>query len=189
MATCAACWRTPEKATMKTLTRSAVLPTALLLAACASTGGLAPKSETISPASLAASRSLADAKISQEWPAADWWKRFADPQLDALIDEALAGNPSMGAARARLDRATAFAGAAGAPLTPQVSASADLNRQRYSATGIFPAPIGGSYYTQGQLALQFNYEIDFWGKNRRPTTPRSDRRARPRWTLSRRGCC
>jgi len=47
-----------------------------------------------------------------------------------------------------------------------MSASADLNRQRYSATGIFPAPIGGSYYTQSQLALQFSYEIDFWGKNR-----------------------
>ena len=151
---------------MKTLTRSAALPAALLLAACASPGGLSPKSQTTAPASLAASRSLGDAQLSQEWPAADWWKRFGDPQLDALVDEALSGNPSMGAARARLDRASAFAGAAGAPLTPQMSASADLNRQRYSATGIFPAPIGGSYYTQSQLALQFSYEIDFWGKNR-----------------------
>src|SRR5215831_19442981 len=151
---------------MKPLTYCAVFPAAALLAACASPGGLAPKSETIAPASLAASRSLGDAQLSQEWPAADWWKRFGDPQLDALVDEALSGNPSMGAARARLDRAAAFAGAAGAPLTPQMSASADLNRQRYSATGIFPAPIGGSYYTQGQIALQFNYEIDFWGKNR-----------------------
>src|SRR5215831_3290487 len=151
---------------MKPLTYCAVFPAAALLAACASPGGLAPKSETIAPDSLAAARSLANTPVSGKWPAANWWKQFGDAQLDALVEEALAGNPSMGAARARLDRAAAFAGIAGAPLTPQMSASADLNRQRYSATGIFPAPIGGSYYTQSQLALQFSYEIDFWGKNR-----------------------
>src|SRR5262245_63751503 len=151
---------------MNTLPRFAALAAALVLTACASPGGLAPKSEAIAPASLAASRSLADAQVSHDWPAADWWKRFGDAQLDALVDEALGGNPSMGGARARLDRAAALAGVAGAPLTPHMSAGADLNRQRYSATGIFPPPIGGAYYTQSQLALQFSYEIDFWGKNR-----------------------
>jgi NodT family efflux transporter outer membrane factor (OMF) lipoprotein len=146
--------------------RASALAAGLLLAACASTGGLAPKSETIAPESLAAGRSLAGAAVARDWPAADWWKSFSDAQLDALVEEALSGNPSMGAARARLDRVVALAGAAGAPLTPHVSAGANLNRQRYSATGIFPPPIGGSYYTQSQLALQFSYEIDFWGKNR-----------------------
>jgi NodT family efflux transporter outer membrane factor (OMF) lipoprotein len=140
---------------------------ALLLAACASSGGLEPRSAQLDPASLQAGKSIDGAPVSNaQWPAADWWKRFADPQLDSLVAEALSGNPSMGAARARLDRATAFAAASGAPLTPHVGAGADLNRQRYSATGIFPPPIGGSYYTQTQLALQFSYEIDFWGKNR-----------------------
>ena len=149
------------------LRRAGALAAAAVLAACASTGGLAPKSAQLDPASLQVSKTLANATVSSgQWPAADWWKRFADPQLDALVDEALAGNPSMGAARARLDRASAFAIAAGAPLTPHMGAGADLNRQRYSATGIFPPPIGGSYYTQSQLALQFSYEIDFWGKNR-----------------------
>src|SRR5258706_1025305 len=146
---------------------SILLLPALLLAACASTGGLAPRSATIDPASLQASRSLSGAPLKPaDWPAADWWKRFGDAQLDVLVDEALAGNPSMGTARARFDRAVALAGAAGAPLTPQLSASADLNRQRYSGTGIFPPPIGGAWYTQSQLALQFSYELDFWGKNR-----------------------
>jgi NodT family efflux transporter outer membrane factor (OMF) lipoprotein len=152
---------------MKPLTHFAAFPAAaLLLAACASPGGLAPKSEAIASASLAVTRSLANTPVSGKWPDAEWWKQFGDAQLDALVEEALAGNPSMGAARARLDRAAAFAGIAGAPLTPHVGAAADLNRQRYSATGIFPPPIGGSYYTQTQLALQFSYEIDFWGKNR-----------------------
>src|SRR5258706_7106351 len=146
---------------------SILLLPALLLAACASTGGLAPRAATLAPASLQASRSLSGARLKPaDWPAADWWKRFGDAQLDALVDEALAGNPSMGAARARFDRAAALAGAAGAPLTPHVSAGADLNRQRFSGTGIFPPPIGGAWYTQSQLALQFSYELDFWGKNR-----------------------
>jgi NodT family efflux transporter outer membrane factor (OMF) lipoprotein len=147
--------------------RAAAAAAAMLLAGCASTGGLAPQSAQADPASLEAAKTLANAAVSSaQWPAADWWKRFGDPQLDALVDEALAGNPSVGAARARLDRASALAVAAGAPLMPHVSAGADLNRQRYSGTGIFPPPIGGSYYTQTELALQFSYEIDFWGKNR-----------------------
>jgi len=147
--------------------RAAASATALLLAACASSGGLEPGSAQLDPASLQAGKSIAGVPVSSaQWPDADWWKRFGDPQLDALVAEALAGSPSMGAARARLDRAGAFALASGAPLTPQVGAGAGLNRQRYSATGIFPPPIGGSYYTQTQLALQFSYEIDFWGKNR-----------------------
>jgi NodT family efflux transporter outer membrane factor (OMF) lipoprotein len=144
-----------------------LLPAALLLAACASTGGLEPKSAPMAIASLRADRSLADARVSaSEWPAADWWKRFDDPQLDTLVDEALAGNPSMGAARARVERAAGLAAVAGAPLTPHASAGADLSRQRFSGTGIFPPPIGGAWYTQPQIALQFSYELDFWGKNR-----------------------
>src|SRR5262252_3178764 len=120
-----------------TLLRHAAAPAAaLLLAACASPGGLAPKSSAIDPASLQAGRSLSAAQVSHDWPAVDWWKRFGDAQLDALIEEALAGNPSISAARARLERVAALAGVAGAPLTPHVSAGADRNRQRYSATGI-----------------------------------------------------
>ena len=155
---------TPDKPIL--LQRAAASAAGLMLAACASTGGLAPKSATVDPASLQASRSLSDAPLKPGWPAADWWKRFGDAQLDALVDEALAGNPSMRAARARFDRAVALAGAAGAPLTPHLGASGDLNRQRFSATGIFPPPIGGAWYTQSQLALQFSYELDFWGRNR-----------------------
>ena len=152
---------------LKVTGRASALAASIALAGCASSGGLAPKSATLDPASLQTSRTLAEAKLDRaKWPEADWWKRFGDAQLDALVAEALAGNPSIGAARARLDRAAALVGLAGAPLTPHVSAGADLNRQRYSATGIFPPPIGGSYYTQSQLALQFSYEIDFWGKNR-----------------------
>ncbi len=34
------------------------------------------------------------------WPQGAWWRAFADPQLDALIERALADAPSMQLARA-----------------------------------------------------------------------------------------
>ena len=145
----------------------ASLVAALLAAGCASFDGLATKAVPTDSATLSASAALAGAKLSAgTWPAADWWQRFGDPQLDALIAEALAGNPGMGSARARIDRALALAAGAGAALAPQVGAGADLTHQRYSSNGVFPPPLAGSWRTQAQLAASFGYELDLWGRNR-----------------------
>jgi NodT family efflux transporter outer membrane factor (OMF) lipoprotein len=149
--------------------RAAIAPllAALLGAGCASFDGLAPKAQRADAASLAAGAALAEAKLSAaDWPAADWWQRFGDPQLDKLIAEALAGNPAMGNARARIDRALALAASAGAALAPQIGVGADLLRQRFSANGIFPPPIAGSWNTQTALVANFSYEFDLWGRNR-----------------------
>src|SRR5947207_11566414 len=81
-----------------------VLPLALVatLAGCVERGGWksAPRLE---PRSLTASQALAGAKIdAAAWPAEGWWRGLGDPQLDALVDEALAGSPSLEVAQARL---------------------------------------------------------------------------------------
>ncbi|MGP1677426.1 MAG: efflux transporter outer membrane subunit [Burkholderiales bacterium] len=145
----------------------ASLAAALLAAGCASSDGLATKAVRIDPAALAANTTLGDAKLSAAaWPAANWWQRFGDPQLGALIEEALAGNPGMGSARARIDKTVALAASAGAALAPQANAGADLTHQRYSSNGISPPPIAGSWHTQAQLAASFGYELDLWGRNR-----------------------
>lgn len=145
----------------------AAVAAALLAAGCASFGGLAPRAQPADAANLAARATLADAKLSNAaWPAADWWRRFGDPQLDALIAEALAGNPGMKSARARVDRALALAASSGAALAPQANAGANVTRQRYSSNGIFPPPIAGAWYTQTDLAASFSYEFDLWGRNR-----------------------
>ena len=89
--------RPPLHAAISTLTA------ALLAAGCASFDGLATKAVRTDAAELSADKSLAEANVSAAaWPAANWWQRFGDPQLDALIAEALAGNPGVGAARARI---------------------------------------------------------------------------------------
>jgi NodT family efflux transporter outer membrane factor (OMF) lipoprotein len=144
-----------------------VLLAALLVGGCASFKGLAPKSVRTDPASLAASRSLAAAKLSPaDWPTAAWWQRFGDTQLDTLIGEALAANPGMASARARIDRAAALASASGAALSPQAGVAADVTRQHFSENGIYPRPLAGSWHTQSQLAASLGYEFDLWGRNR-----------------------
>jgi NodT family efflux transporter outer membrane factor (OMF) lipoprotein len=51
-------------------------------------------------------------------------------------------------------------------LSPSLDANASGIRQRFSANGYFPAPIGGGTYTVYQGTLDFHYEFDFWNKNR-----------------------
>ena len=137
----------------------------LTVAGCASYRGVEHRSSLADPATLEVKASLKDAPMA-DWPALDWWKRFGDRQLDALVAEGLAGSPNIRLARARVDQALGAAQVARAPLGPQVSADGSLNRQRFSENYIFPPPIGGSTYTTTQLALNARYDLDFWGKNR-----------------------
>ena len=138
----------------------------VFLTGCTSYRGIDHRSTPTEAAALAAEQSLGAEAASGEWPALDWWKRFADPQLDALEGEALAASPNLRLAQARLDAARAQARIARAPLGPQVNAEASANRTRFSENYIFPPPIGGSTYTTTQLALNASYDVDFWGRNR-----------------------
>ena len=100
------------------------------------------------------------------WPADHWWQRYGDSQLDALVDEALANNPSMSSAQARLAQANAAVSTARSSLLPRVDANYTLNREHLSKQYIYPAPLGGSVVSDNRLALDFSYELDLWGKNR-----------------------
>jgi NodT family efflux transporter outer membrane factor (OMF) lipoprotein len=100
------------------------------------------------------------------WPTTQWWERYDDPQLNGLVQEALANNPTMTAAQSRLAQANAAVGGARAPLFPRVDGEYTLQRERISKTYIYPDPLGGSTQTDNRLGLDFSYELDFWGKNR-----------------------
>ena len=118
-----------------------------------------PPEPTVNIAALDAKPGIVD------WPREDWWRRYEDSQLDAVIAESLAGSPSLAAARARIRRAGAAAGVARAALFPQVSGNADGTYQRFSENYIFPPPLAGNWDSDNRLALNFVYEIDFWNKN------------------------
>jgi NodT family efflux transporter outer membrane factor (OMF) lipoprotein len=148
--------------------RNPVIPLflALSLAGCVDRGGWKPAPQ-VAPQTLAASQTLAAATVNPAaWPADAWWRRYGDSQLDTLVSEALAGNPTLETARARLRAAQAQAVAARAPLLPSTSLDGSVTRQRFPVNGLYPPPYGGNYWTQGQVTLDFSYDLDFWGHNR-----------------------
>jgi len=139
---------------------------AAVLTACASFEGLAPRAGVGDANRLAVGTSFAGgADATAAWPASNWWAAFGDAQLDRLMDEALAASPSLRAAHARLDRANAVAGLADSTRQPQVTANAASTHQRFSEHGQVPPPLAGTSHTSNRLALDFSYELDFWGKN------------------------
>ncbi|MEI2418052.1 efflux transporter outer membrane subunit [Orrella sp. JC864] len=133
---------------------------ALVLAGCAIMEPGQP------PASPVQAQALGLRDTAVQWPELRWWRRYGDPQLDALVARAMAGSPGMLAAQARIAQANAALRQARAAQLPQVSAAYTLTRQRYTANGAIPEPLAGSVGTDNSLSLDFDYEIDFWGKRR-----------------------
>jgi len=139
----------------------------LLIAGCASMNGLAPQSSQRDANTLATQRALANVTVSiAAWPKTDWWKGFNDRQLDALMEEALAGSPTLYVAAARTRKALAAADMSSAALLPRVDGIASSTRQRYPENGLTPPPLGGSTQTLNQLQATLTWELDFWGRNR-----------------------
>jgi len=149
-------------------TRNIVLAATLAasLTGCVERGDWKPAAG-LEPSSLAAQQTLAGARLdAAAWPADQWWRGYGDAQLDALIAEALAGSPSLEIAAARLRSAQAQAIAAGAERVPAAALDAETTRQRYPEHGLFPPPFAGSYSTDARVALDFGFDLDFWGRNR-----------------------
>ncbi len=99
----------------------------------------------------------------------EWWNAFNDPTLSSLMEMAMRANLDVRQAEARIRQARAARGVAGAPLWPQVDASAIYQRsQGSSETGG-----GGAIATAGglrelfQAGLDASWELDIFGGTRR----------------------
>lgn len=96
---------------------------------------------------------------------ADWWKRFDDPVLNQLIDEAVKNNFDLQAAAARVEQAAAQAGIARAALLPQLNANAGYQSGRSSSQLVSPGtPLVNDVRAANLTAA---WELDLWGKLRR----------------------
>ena len=104
---------------------------ALLLAGCAAVPNLGPAPQE-RPAQAYAATSSFDAPAA-EWPADQWWKGYGDAQLDALVDEALAGSPTLVQAQARLCWARACAARTRACAWTRVGEPASASSTRASS--------------------------------------------------------
>ncbi len=141
----------------------AVCASAVLLAACANFKGINSSAHMDAPGEFSTNASLAGQ--GGKWPAQDWADAIGGSALQDLVNEALAGNPNLQAAQARVSAAYAMAEAAGAAKKPTVGASASDTYQRFTENGLIPPPFAGEYYSDVELGLNFSYDFDFWGKH------------------------
>ena len=91
-----------------------------------------------------------------------WWEQFQSPELNQLIDTALAGNLDLATARARLAQAEAAAGVVRAGRGPSLSGNAGVsNTEQHINTG---AGWDRDNTTRYQLGLTASFEVDLWGR-------------------------
>jgi NodT family efflux transporter outer membrane factor (OMF) lipoprotein len=129
---------------------SHILP--LLLCAC-TVGPDYRRPDLATPPHYAAAAAEAAADPAGEL--AEWWARFSDPQLSALVERALRGSRELRIAQARVREARALRGVAGAGLLPELDAVAEGSER---------VGEGESSFIGGLAAL---FEIDVFGRIRR----------------------
>lgn len=126
------------------------------LTACATPGsGTGPAT---APAAVAAPASAWQAPLPHGGDVqalAQWWQRFGEPELPALIEAAQQASPSLAAAQARIERARATAVAAGAAALPRLDAVAQASNGRGSP--------GAPTVTQVGAGLRASWELDLMG--------------------------
>jgi len=95
-----------------------------------------------------------------------WWEALGDPQLDRVVDDALANNPTLDTALARVARAEAEVGARRAVAAPQATLDAQAQALRLSGRYTIPPPFAGSTTTIGQAAGNLRWSLDLFGRYR-----------------------
>lgn len=135
------------------------------LAACATVPERVPAAQTATPDHFAAAQTFAGA--TADWPQANWWEAYNDPQLTALITEGLANSPTLAQAEARVRAASAGVESTRGNAGPNVSLNASAVEQKQSYNfGIPAAFVPQGYNDYGRATIDLNYEFDFWGRNR-----------------------
>jgi multidrug efflux system outer membrane protein len=148
--------------------RSSGRRTALLVAIAAALAGCAIPAK-VQPPMLRDEVPLAglEAPTRAGWPDAEWWRQYQDPQLDGLIERAMKGSPDLAQAQSRLESAQQSIRIAAAQAGLSINGSAQVTRQRMSENGLIPSKfLGFTWYNQGDLGIQAQYDFDWWGKKR-----------------------
>ena len=101
-----------------------------------------------------------DKALGQPMPT-KWVETFGDPQLSALIDNALADNYELKAAAARVDAAIAQARIDGSGRWPQLFLTAEHERVQIREAGF-----GSSRFDVFEVLFGMSWELDVWGRIR-----------------------
>ncbi|TYP87792.1 NodT family efflux transporter outer membrane factor (OMF) lipoprotein [Nitrosomonas communis] len=101
-----------------------------------------------------------DKALGQPMPT-KWVETFGDPQLSALVDNALADNYELKAAAARVDAAIAQARIDGSGRWPQLFLTAEHERAQIREAGF-----GSSRFDVFEVLFGMSWELDVWGRIR-----------------------
>lgn len=135
----------------------------ILLTGCANPDGLLTSNHQLDVNTLEARATLNMTNLSAaNWPKANWWESFNDPQLTRLITDALASSPDLQIVNAQAAKANAQIIATQANLYPMLDANAGITRSRVAKVDD-PLLEGKSYSTLRTVNLSASYSFDLWG--------------------------
>ena len=123
-------------------------------------------------AGVTAAKAPRPASVATEQPAevAQWWKRFHDPTLTQLVEDALKTNLSLELAVANLRQARAARGIAVAGLWPTITGNAEYLRESTSgvtSTSKGAVPAAGPTQNLYMAGFDALWELDVFGGQRR----------------------
>ena len=147
-----------------------VLALSLALNGCIGFGGIGPKSQMLTANTLATDEAIASAAKDANWPKAQWWHAYGDPQLDAWISLAVQGSPSMAMAAARVRQAKAMAGVAESAESLQINGESTLKRHNWPSDQFYgPGALDNSTTWDNNAALGLSFALDLWGRESNAT--------------------
>ncbi|GAB3313173.1 outer membrane factor lipoprotein domain-containing protein [Haliea atlantica] len=94
----------------------------------------------------------------------DWWRRFDDPALVDLVEEALSANTDLQQAAARVAEARALLTGRRAERYPLLEIEGNAARQSLSEETVTSTGRGGETFTDLQVSGVLSYELDLWGR-------------------------
>lgn len=96
-----------------------------------------------------------------------WWSEFQDPDLDGLIEQAVAANPGLHEASYRVLEARARRGAVNGERFPAVDASGSYAYKKVSGNSSPYALTAQDAFNLFSTGFDATWELDLWGKYRR----------------------
>ncbi len=165
-------WRSIDPAMKRAI---APMLTLALLGGCKTVGPDFQRPAAPSPSAYAASIHNARGPVAAlgEGPQGQWWQAFGSPEINALVARALAGNQTLAASMATLDKAREQVKAANGRLQPQVSASGNVQHEKVnlSAFGFDPSAfginLGNPEFTLFSVGGGVSYDLDLFGGGHR----------------------